>query len=128
MTFSASIVSDVWPPKNRSMVMIIWSTTVYAGPCLGPVLGGFMTVSGLHAYWIFILMALLSGTVALLVFFFLPETYVPFLLHLKAQRMQAQAEIGDQRYHSKHSDARGNFSKTLHVKFLILQPCRIYDC
>jgi DHA2 family multidrug resistance protein len=40
---SQSIMLDLYPPKQRGMVMAIWATGVMIGPILGPTLGGYLT-------------------------------------------------------------------------------------
>lgn len=63
-------------------------------------------------------MAIISGSMTLAISIFLPETYVPQMLHLKAKRLRHQT--GNPAYTTRHSEGRGDIAKSLHVSRLVL--------
>lgn len=58
-------------------------------------------------------MTLLSGILTIVVFFFLPETYVPILLHRKAEKLKL--ETNDMRYWTKFGEDKGGAWKNISV-------------
>ncbi|KAK9894825.1 MFS general substrate transporter [Cystobasidium minutum MCA 4210] len=119
---SGTIVTDIWAPKDRGMVMSLWSIGSFAGPSLGPIVGGFIAISGLNVRWIFIVMTLLSGSLTILIFFALPETYVPLLVHRKAQKLREETK--DPRYYAKFSEDKGSAWKKISVT--VTRPFKIF--
>ncbi|KAG6853492.1 hypothetical protein C0991_004038 [Blastosporella zonata] len=89
-------IADIWAMEDRGMPMAIFSGTLFLGPCLGPVLGGWI---GQRAgwRWIYWVLFILVG-VAFLFTLVIPETYAPIILKKKAQRMRK--ETGDDRYNT----------------------------
>lgn len=62
-------------------------------------------------------MTLLSGILTIIIFFALPETYVPLLLHRKAEKLRAETK--DMRYYAKFSEDKGGAWKNLSVSLMI---------
>jgi len=62
-------------------------------------------------------MTLLSGILTIFIFFALPETYVPLLIHRKAQKLRAETK--DMRYYAKFSEDKGGAWKNLSVSLII---------
>lgn len=69
-------------------------------------------------------MTILTGSMTLVTLLGLPETYVPQLLHSKAVKLRQ--ELGDMRYHSKHSAAKSDAAKTLRV-CRVIRSSETYD-
>ncbi|KAL8276497.1 hypothetical protein RQP46_011098 [Phenoliferia psychrophenolica] len=79
-------LSDVWEIKDRGTPMAIFSTTIFMGPCLGPILGGWI---GQKAGWRYIYWVLFALTgVVFIGTLLIPETLAPVLLKRKANALR----------------------------------------
>lgn len=96
LTNSGGVIADIWDAKTRGDAMAIFSIAPFAGPALGPIIGGFIYVSGTDWRWLFWVCTIFSGVCFLLTALTLPETYAPIILKRKAQRIRK--ETGDDKY------------------------------
>lgn len=76
--------------------MAIFSIAPFAGPALGPIVGGFIYVSGTDWRWLFWVCTIFSGVCLIATALTLPETFAPIILKKKAARIRK--ETGDNRY------------------------------
>ncbi|KAG6816723.1 hypothetical protein H0H87_003583 [Tephrocybe sp. NHM501043] len=89
-------IADIWAMEDRGIPMAIFSGTLFLGPCLGPVLGGWI---GERAGWRWIYWILFAFVgVAFLFTLIVPETYAPIILRKKSQRLRK--ETGDSSYNT----------------------------
>lgn len=73
--------------------MAAFSGILFAAPCLGPLMGGYLTIStsdGWRAMW-WLLFAL-CGFFAVVSTIFLRETYHPALLKARAKKLRAEGQ------------------------------------
>ncbi|KAM7188501.1 major facilitator superfamily domain containing protein [Naviculisporaceae sp. PSN 640] len=77
------VMSDMYPKSNRGRSLAIASFLPYFGPALGPILGGLLA-EFVSWKWVFWIMSMFSGFLAIVSTFFIPETYTPALLRRKA--------------------------------------------
>lgn len=94
-------LSDLWDPIPRSYAICAFSIGGFAGPILGPIVGGFITSSYLGwrwTAWITLIAAVLFGGIGFLV---IPETSAHRILQLRARRLRK--ETGEKRYHAKRN-------------------------
>ncbi|KAI0270455.1 MFS general substrate transporter [Gloeopeniophorella convolvens] len=89
LTSCGAILADVWDPVNRGFATTVFSAANFMGPVLGPVVGGYITVSHLGWRWVFWVMMIWAGVCTITAILFLPETYAPVILAKKAKRMRA---------------------------------------
>ncbi|KAG6365063.1 hypothetical protein INS49_006669 [Diaporthe citri] len=84
------VLADVWNPIERANAMAGFSLMVWAGPALGPVIGGFLQLTkGVDGWkWSFYVLLMLAGFTDIILFT-VPETYAPVLLQKKARRIRA---------------------------------------
>jgi len=66
LTNSGALVGDIWDPKTRGNAMLLFAISPFSGPALGPVVAGWIAVSGASWRWIF---WVLTMFVSLLVYF-----------------------------------------------------------
>lgn len=111
---------DMFPPHKIQTPMALVSLAPFAGPCTGPLLGGFINYY-LNFRWTYYIMIIWAAVILAMIFFFAPETYHSVLLRAKAQRLRK--ENGDDRYHvpAEHSLPA---SKTRAVATSIVRPCQ----
>ena len=64
---------------------MIWSAMPFFGPIVGPIIGGFINQNA-NWRWTYYTMIIWSGSMAVLLLLFVPETYEPVLLRMRATR------------------------------------------
>lgn len=80
-------MADIWSPRARDYMIVIWGTFAIAAPVLGPMVGGFAS-SAQDWTWTIWQLIWVSGFAAVLLFFLLPETYGPNILYRRARRIR----------------------------------------
>jgi MFS family permease len=96
LTNSGAILADIWDNETRGTAMAIFIISPFAGPALGPIVGGYIEVAGVSWRWVFWVLTILAGVCLLLAVFVIPETYAPILLVKKARTIRE--ETGDMRF------------------------------
>ncbi|CZT18535.1 probable fluconazole resistance protein [Ramularia collo-cygni] len=85
-------LADFFDPVNRGVALCLFGSATFIGPTLGPIMGGFITMSYLGwrwTQWITLIMAALFGTIGFIV---IPETYAPVLLQRKAKKLRYETK------------------------------------
>lgn len=85
-------LADFFDPINRGVALCLFGASTFIGPTLGPIIGGFITMSYLGwrwTQWITLIMAALFGTIGFIV---IPETFAPVLLQRKAKKLRYQTK------------------------------------
>lgn len=70
--------------------MSFFSLAPFAGPSIGPVVSGFISVSGTSWRWVYWILTLFAGFCLGVIIFTIPETYAPTILVHKAKRMRKE--------------------------------------
>ena len=97
MRLGDGVLGDIWPPEQRGKAISIYSFAPLLGPALGPIDGGFINQSTTWR-WSFYSTSIVDGIVGFLGIFLLQETYAPYLLHKRAERLRK--ETGDSALYS----------------------------
>ncbi|EST07941.1 Major facilitator superfamily [Kalmanozyma brasiliensis GHG001] len=122
LTNSGGVIADLWDAKTRGIALSIFSLAPFAGPALGPIVSGFIAVSGTSWRWLFWVCTIFSGVCLILVVATLPETYAPIILLKKAKRIRK--ETGDDRYKAPIElvkiEWKDRLNKTLLKPFIML--------
>lgn len=115
--------------------MSIFSLAPFAGPAFGPIVAGYISVSGtvsnalyllemrrltwLKSWrWVFWVTTIFASVCLLVIIFAVPETYAPALLVRKARRIRK--ETGDERYYAPMEKAERNMKEFLNM--ILLKP------
>ncbi|CAL1695318.1 unnamed protein product [Somion occarium] len=61
LTNSGGIISDIWDADTRGLALAFFTLAPFAGPSLGPTVGGFMVVAGVSWRWVFWLLTMFAG-------------------------------------------------------------------
>ncbi|KAJ2894667.1 putative polyamine transporter 2 protein [Zalerion maritima] len=95
MTLVGGTLADLWRNEERGVPMAAFSAAPFAGPAIGPLVGGFLSdAAGWRwLYWIQLIMAFV---VWVLITFTVPETYAPTILARRAKKMRQ--ETGEQEH------------------------------
>ncbi|KAF7304374.1 MFS polyamine transporter [Mycena chlorophos] len=107
-------VADIWSVEERGLPMAFFSATIFMGPCLGPLVGGWI---GQYAgwRWIYWVLFIFCGFCFALTLF-IPETLAPVLLKRKAAALRKST--GDDSYQCLAELERVPFSQTLRTALL----------
>ncbi|KAJ3083304.1 hypothetical protein HDU99_010994 [Rhizoclosmatium hyalinum] len=79
IALAGSVVSDCFSGAEMGAAMSYYALGVILAPALGPIVGGFMT-QGVSWQWLFYMISIFGGVLALAGTWLLPETYAPILL------------------------------------------------
>ncbi|KAL9017278.1 MAG: hypothetical protein Q9185_005399 [Variospora sp. 1 TL-2023] len=86
LTNAGGVVADIWPARQRGLALVAFSSAPLFGPVFGPIIGGFIGES--YGWrWVQGFLAILSGTMSILVALIVPETYGPLLLERRSQSL-----------------------------------------
>lgn len=80
------VLADIWSPLERANAMALFSTMVWIGPALGPVVAGFLELKKDWHWAFYVLIWLGAGT--WLIMLTIPETHAPTILLHKAKRVR----------------------------------------
>jgi MFS family permease len=107
-------ISDIWSPMERVYTFPIFAVAAFAGPLLGPVIGGFIVQSPYLSWrWVDWMTLIISAVVLGIVVFFQPETFPPILLKWKAKHLRDLT--GDDRYRAEIEIRSETFMQRLGV-------------
>ncbi|GAA5820851.1 hypothetical protein JCM11251_001844 [Rhodosporidiobolus azoricus] len=91
LTNAGGIIADTWDPVNRGKAMAAFSASVFIGPVIGPIVGGFTVMNDkLRWPWIFWFIGIWGLASWVLIAIFLPETYHPKLLAQRAKKLRKE--------------------------------------
>ncbi|CAD6957208.1 unnamed protein product [Tilletia controversa] len=91
LTIGGGVIADIYAVEERGKGMSIYSLAPLLGPCIGPVVAGWIIQAGISWRWIFWVVLIASGVVAGFGFLTLPETYAPIILAKKRRQLVKEA-------------------------------------
>lgn len=107
-------ISDIWSPMERVYTFPIFAVAAFAGPLLGPIIGGFIVQSPYLSWrWVDWMTLIISAVVLGIVVLFQPETFPPVLLKWKAKHLRDLT--GDDRYRAEMEIRSETFMQRLGV-------------
>lgn len=95
LTLAGGTISDLFPTETRGNAIAYFAAAPYAGPVLGPLVGGWISVGTENWRWIYWVNMIFAAVMWIIVWF-IPETYHPVLLSKRAKRIRF--ETGDPTY------------------------------
>lgn len=98
LTNGGGSISDMFRQEKRAVAMSAFSIGPLLGPIIGPVAGGFLAAAK-GWRWVFWVLAIFAGFVAVLMLVLLRETYAPIILQRRVNRLRK--ETGNQLLRSK---------------------------
>ncbi|KZV65969.1 MFS polyamine transporter [Peniophora sp. CONT] len=93
LTNSGGVIADIWDPITRGTATSIFTTMVFLGPVLGPIVSGFIAEDTGNFRWVFWVMTMFAGSCSVLTIAFLPETYAPKILEKRAKRLRKEDPV-----------------------------------
>ncbi|ODO11081.1 hypothetical protein I350_01683 [Cryptococcus amylolentus CBS 6273] len=112
LTNSGAMLADIWDGDHRGKAMSCFALAPFAGPSVGPIVSGFIQVTGTSWRWMFWILTIFAGVCLAVIVFFVPETYSPKILAKKAARLRK--ETGDDRYYAPLERADASFKARVH--------------
>ena len=98
LTNGGGTIADMIVQEKRAGAMAAFSIGPLLGPIIGPVAGGFLAeAEGWR--WVFWVLAILAGTLGIVMLIFARESYAPILLQRKVERLRK--ETGNELLRSK---------------------------
>jgi len=119
-------VRDMFRPVKRALWFPVVAWVNVVPPVIAPIVGGWIASrQDLDWRWMEWITLIISASVFLVAFLFLPETYLPILLDWKAKHLRQVT--GDDRYVSKHAEQSAFLRRLkealpLSVKFSTTEP------
>lgn len=95
LAVAGGTAGDVFSRSDIVAPMAVVSSAPFVGPCIGPLLGGFICTYG-DWRWTYYAMAIWGGVLLCCTILLVPETYHPVCLRRKAALLRKQT--GDDRY------------------------------
>lgn len=75
LTTSGGMIADVWDADIRGKALALFTLAPFAGPAIGPIVGGYIDVAGASWRWLFWTLTIFAGACLAIIFFTVPETY-----------------------------------------------------
>ncbi|KAF5672304.1 putative mfs-multidrug-resistance transporter [Fusarium heterosporum] len=83
-----AVIADMFDKSERGLAMCMFSGAPFLGPAIGPIVGGFLgQAAGWR--WLLGLMAAFIGFSWLAVSVIVPETYAPYILRKRAEKLSS---------------------------------------
>ncbi|KAF8140369.1 major facilitator superfamily domain-containing protein [Boletus edulis] len=118
---SGAMISDIWGPKERGAALAIFTVAPFAGPGIGPIVGGYLYQAGVSWRWAFWIISIFAGVCWLQIILTVPETYEPTLLVKMAQ--ERRRTTGDERYYAAMEKDSKKFADR--VEAILARPFKI---
>ncbi|QKX55383.1 uncharacterized protein TRUGW13939_02475 [Talaromyces rugulosus] len=99
-------IRDMFTPETRGRAQSVYSFGPTGGSALGGIIGSFILAGTGNWRWVLWVMAIASGITSVVSFFFLYETYPPYLLRKKARHLRAST--GNDAHHSSYDSPLGH--------------------
>ncbi|KAK4145643.1 general substrate transporter [Dichotomopilus funicola] len=120
ITIGSGSIADMMPVEMRGRAMAAWALGPLLGPCIGPVAGGYL-IRAVGWRWVYWLLAILAGIIAVFTFFTLQESYAPVILERKTRRLRK--ETGNPNLRSELESAGASPAEK--VKLAIVRPLKL---
>lgn len=89
LTNSGGVIADLFPQAERGLGLSIFATAPFMGPVLGPMVGGFITIT-VGWRWVQGVCAIFIGIVWIVGTVLMPETYAPVILQNIAKKLSRE--------------------------------------
>lgn len=113
------VLGDIWDTIDRGTAMGVWSTMIWVGPALGPVVGGFLELKK-DWRWIFYVL-LWFGGLTIPIMLTIPETHGPTILRHKARRIRKAQIPGFENIKARSEESDQSLTSTF--KVALTRPC-----
>jgi multidrug resistance protein len=120
MTLVGGTLADLWRSEERGVPMAAFSAAPFAGPAIGPLIGGFLSdAAGWR--WLYWIQLILSGFAWIIMTFTVPETFAPAILSRRAAKYRKEKN-DDHFTTEKELDRR---PITQQLKIFLIRPLQL---
>ncbi|KAJ7067427.1 MFS polyamine transporter [Mycena amicta] len=91
LAIGGGVLGDIWSPEERGQALAIYTLAPLLGPVVGPVCGAFIAQRSTWR-WVFWATSAFTVAVQVLGVFYLRESYAPYILEQRAQRIRRSLE------------------------------------
>ncbi|ETI26532.1 hypothetical protein G647_03309 [Cladophialophora carrionii CBS 160.54] len=117
LSLAGGTIADIWNIEERGMAIAYFAAAPYAGPVIGPIVGGWINV-GTHRLSLIFWVNLAFAGLMLVLMALIPETYAPVILKRRAARLRK--ETGDLNIITEQEKTKLTFSEI--VKTSLIRP------
>ncbi|EAW13822.1 MFS transporter [Aspergillus clavatus NRRL 1] len=110
LSVAGGTVGDLFDRHELSAPMMLYTSSPFIGPELGPLVGGFINQFTTWR-WTFYVLLIWTGVLLVSLIFFVPETYHPVLLRHKAEKLRK--ETGDDRWKAPMERTNRSVAQTI---------------
>lgn len=110
------MLADIFDSIDRGIAISIFSGAVMCGPAVGPIVGGFVTISYLGWRWTEYITAIMGFFFTGIAILIVPETYEPILLESRAKKLRHKTR--NWAIHAKSEESAVNI-KVIAEKYLL---------
>lgn len=124
-------IADMFPSNVRGKAIAFFAWAPYAGPCIGPLVNGFISVSTNRMDLIFWVNMAFAGAMWIIVAF-IPETYAPVIL--KKRAIKLRKETGNPKIMTEQEAQGMSFDEVLRtcllrpLYFTVTEPVLVATC
>lgn len=113
LNVGAGTLADLWSDDQRSVAIAVYSLAPSLGPIISPIISSFI-IEHKDWPWVFYVLAIFNGFLAIFGIIFFRETYSPALLKTQAKKLRK--ETGNEHLHTIYEIANG---ETAFEKFIV---------
>lgn len=124
-------IADMFPSSTRGKAIAFFAWAPYAGPCIGPLVNGFVSVSTGRMDYIFWFNMAFAG-VMWIIASLIPETYAPVILRKRAVKLRK--ETGNPKIMTEQEAQGTSFSEVVRtcllrpLYFAVTEPVLVATC
>ena len=132
LTNCGGVIADMFSAEERGLAAGVFSIAPFLGPAIGPIAGGFLGEAG-GWRWVEGLMAVFTGILWIACSAFVPETYAPYLLRKRAEKLSHLTQKVyisklDLAIHGDGSPAARSAARTSQIKKALSRPWILLFC
>ncbi|KAF2100462.1 MFS general substrate transporter [Rhizodiscina lignyota] len=109
-------LADFWNPVDRGVAICVFASATFVGPILGPIVGGFITMSYLGWRWTAYITIIMASFLGICAYFIIPETYGPVILQQRAKKLRYETK--NWAIHAKADETQINLQSIV-VRYLL---------
>ncbi|KIW15100.1 hypothetical protein PV08_07887 [Exophiala spinifera] len=110
LSVAGGSIGDLFKKEELQAPMTIYSASPFTGPCLGPIIGGFINYNTSWR-WTYYTLLIWAGVVTILIVLLVPETYEPVILRHKARKKRS--ETGDESWRARIEIMHRSVARTI---------------
>ncbi|KAL3487923.1 bicyclomycin resistance protein [Aspergillus germanicus] len=83
---AGGVIADMFSARQRGLALLLFASAPYLGPCLGPIVGGYLDMKA-GWRWVEGFLSAAAALAWLSMLLLVPETYAPVILRRRAKRL-----------------------------------------